>query len=247
MPGGPPVGVGQDGVGIVGGQVHRFWSARDIADLARDAGFRDDTASNDGQSVASGKVKRRDGNGYGRRSELHVIVAIALAESGGDRLAHNPSGAVGLWQICCTDDEAFYDPAANARAAWNKYVGAGYSFKPWSVFNSGAYLPKLPAAYVGVRVTHRDRPGFTGGGTGAVHDVIAFTGDIGRDLGTFFGFLTSGSTWIRLGESVAGAALIAFALWVLVGSTKTGERVQGQALQFAGGVAGKAAKAGVKA
>jgi hypothetical protein len=191
------------------------WSARDIADLARDAGFRDDTASNDGRPVAAGKVKRRDGNGYGRRSELHVAVAIALAESDGNSEVINSSGAVGLWQICCTGNETLTDPAANARAAWNKYVGAGYSFKPWSAFNSGAYIAKLPAAYLAVRATHHDRPAFTGGGTGAVHDAINFVGDVGRDLGTFFAWITSGETWIRLGEMIAGGLLVAFALYLL--------------------------------
>lgn len=204
--------------------VHRYYSAVDLANLGRDAGFRDDTASNDGQPVRTGKVPRRDGRGNGRRSELHVAVAIALAESGGDRLAHNPSGAVGLWQICCTDDERFYDPAANANAAWTKYVAAGYSFRPWSQFNNGAYLAKLPAAYLGVTRTHRDRPAFTGGGTGVVHDVIAFTGDVGHDLAVAFGWLTSGETWIRLGEGLAGAALIGFALYLLFVHTSAAPR-----------------------
>lgn len=216
---GPPIGVG----GTILGEPKRYYGATALADLARDAGFRDDTASNDGQSVASGKVQRRDGNGYGRRSELHVAIAIALAESGGDTQATNPSGAVGLWQICCTGDEALTDPAANARAAWGKYVGAGYSFTPWSVFNNGAYIAKLPAAYIGVRSTHHDRPAFTGGGTGVVHDVIAFTGEVGHDLGAFFGWLTSGATWIRLGEMVAGAGLVVFALYLIFRQTEVGQ------------------------
>lgn len=224
MPGGPG-GIGTGEQPIPGPTAKLHYGATELANLARDAGFRDDTASNDGQPVASGKVKRRDDNGFGRRSELHVAVAIALAESGGLTNAENPSGAVGLWQICCTGDDALKDPQRNAEAAWGKYVGAGFSFSPWSVFNSGAYLPKLPAAYIGVRRTHRDRPAFTGGGTGAVHDAIDFVGDVGRDLGSFFGWLTSGATWIRLGESVAGAGLLVFALYLIFRQTDVGRSV----------------------
>ncbi len=217
MAGGP--GTGAD-ILAAAADLRDHYGATAIANFARGAGFRDDRASNDGQPIATGKVDRRDGNGKGRRSELHVAIAIALAESGGLRKAENPSGAVGLWQICCTGDDALKDPETNARAAWNKYVGAGYSFKPWTTFNNGQYLLNLPQAFIGVRNTHRDRPAFTGGGTGTVHDVIAFGADVGQNLGTFFAWITSGETWIRLGEMIAGGLLVAFALYLLFVHTR---------------------------
>jgi hypothetical protein len=191
----------------------RYWSAKDIANLARDAGFRDDAHPTT------------------RASELAVAVAIALAESGGDSLAVNPdSGATGLWQIHPGGDQ-YLDAALNARTAWDKYVGAGHAFTPWTTYTGTppAYLVKLPAAELAVRATHRDRPGWTGGGTGAVHDLIAFTGNIGHDLGNFFGWITSGETWIRLGETLAGAVLVLLALWMLFTHTETGKKVQGAA------------------
>lgn len=232
MPGVPPTGGD-----IIDAAAHgRYYSAKDLANLARDAGFRDDTASNDGQPVASGKVPRRDGNGNGRRSELHVAIAVALAESGGDSRATGPpiehGTAKGLWQIYPAD-ESMFDAEANAQAAWNKYVGAGYSFTPWSVFNNGGYLAKLPAAFLAVKSTHRDRPGWTGGGTGAVHDVIAFTGNVGHDVAAFFGWITSGQTWIRLGEVVGGAILLLLALYLLFTHTSIGKDVRSVATKGA--------------
>jgi hypothetical protein len=226
MPGGPPIGVG----GTILGQPKRYYSAKDLANLARDAGFRDDVSSNDD---VGGHARQRDGTSEGRYSELQVAVAVALAESGGDSQAVNSSsGATGLWQGY-PGSEALLDPERNAQMAWTKYIGAGYSFSPWSAFNSRAYITKLPAAALAVRSTHRDRPAFTGGGTGFVHDVIAFTGDIGHDLAAFFGFITSGSTWLRLGEVLGGAVLLLLALYLLISKTSVGKDLKSVATKGA--------------
>lgn len=182
-----------------------------IAEYARAAGFRDDNPSNDpGQ----------------RHSELAVAVAIALAESGGHWAVVNPIGATGLWQIY-PGNENLKDPSANATAAYNKYVNAGHRFTPWTTFNNKVYLPFLVRAEAAVKKTHRDRPGFTGGGEGFVHDVIAFTGDLPKDLATFFSFLTSGQTWLRLGEGILGGILLILALVLLVTQTRTGRAIKG--------------------
>ena len=211
MPGGP-VGSGAPGLGQT---QQRYYTAKDLANLGREVGWRDDRPSNDpGQ----------------RHSELAVAVAIALAESGGDSQAINTaSGATGLWQIYPGGDQ-YLDADNNARTAFSKYEGAGNRFTPWSAFTNKAYLVKLPIAEAAVKGTHRDRPAFTGGGTGAIHDLIAFTGNIGHDLANFFGWITSGATWIRLGEVLAGAVLVLLAMLflgkALFDKTETGKQAK---------------------
>lgn len=88
-----------------------------------------------------------------RGSALDIAVAVALSESNGRPTAYNPeaaagtaqgSGSRGLWQIYGTahpqyNNDAVYDPAANARAAYAVYREAGGSFRPWSTYNNGSY------------------------------------------------------------------------------------------------------------
>jgi NlpC/P60 family/Lysozyme like domain len=68
-----------------------------------------------------------------------TAAAIALAESGGNPLARNPSGASGLWQIL---GQVFpgniFNPYINARNAVRKYYDAG-GFSPWVTYMTGAY------------------------------------------------------------------------------------------------------------
>jgi len=118
---------------IPGGQA----KLRNLAQLAQDAGFS--------------------------RSELPVMVAIAMAESGGKATAHNPNrqtgdNSYGLWQINMIDslgperrrqfgianDSALLDPSTNARAA--RQVKGSQGFGAWSVYRSGAYKAYLSAA-----------------------------------------------------------------------------------------------------
>src|SRR6266536_2921125 len=72
----------------------------------------------------------------------HVAAAIALAESGGNPRAFNPSGASGLWQILGAvdprDQPFLFNPQVNAHEAVLKYRGAG-GFSPWVTFETGAY------------------------------------------------------------------------------------------------------------
>jgi len=79
------------------------------------------------------------GRAGGPASQAHVAAAIALAESSGNPLAHNPSGASGLWQIL---GQVFpgniFDPYINARNAVRKYYQAG-GFSPWVTYETGAY------------------------------------------------------------------------------------------------------------
>ncbi len=192
-------------------------SAKQIAELARGAGWRDDQSSQDPTKA----------------SELAVAVAIALCESGGRTEAVDPrSGATGLWQIY-PGDPKLTDAQLNATVAYGKYQANGSRFGRgsastclWSCYCSRAYLVHLPVAEIAVRGTHRDRPAFTGGGTGLIHNVIDFTGNIGHDLAAFFGWITSGETWIRLGEAIGGAILILLALWLVLSHTQAGRDVK---------------------
>ena len=69
----------------------------------------------------------------------HIAGAIALAESGGNPLAHNPSGASGLWQILGQVRPGnIFNPFVNALNAVTKYRDAG-GFRPWVTWTSGAY------------------------------------------------------------------------------------------------------------
>ena len=93
------------------------------------------------------------------------MVAIAMAESGGDSGAHNttyPDNSYGLWQINMLDEpgymlgaerrkqfglksnEELFDPVKNAKAAYAIYKQQG--FGAWSVYTSGRYKDFLPAA-----------------------------------------------------------------------------------------------------
>lgn len=74
----------------------------------------------------------------GTRSLAPLMAAIAEAESGGNPLAHNPSGASGLWQILGAPFPGnVYDPLTNARMAVWKYAHQGLG--AWTTYTSGAY------------------------------------------------------------------------------------------------------------
>jgi hypothetical protein len=97
-----------------------------------------------------------------RGKALETAVAVALAESGGNPKAHNatpPDDSYGLWQVNMLgslgparrrqfhlrSNQALYDPATNARAAWS-ISSHGTSFTPWSVYTNGAYRSQLARA-----------------------------------------------------------------------------------------------------
>lgn len=112
--------------GILGGNL----SASQIAQYAANAGFSGD--------------------------DLATAVAIALAESSGNPTANGdtaltPGGSVGLWQINIAAHPEFEgwnltDPQTNADAAYAVYQAAGYNFRPWSTYKSGAFAQYLSDA-----------------------------------------------------------------------------------------------------
>src|SRR5215813_3238316 len=67
-----------------------------------------------------------------------LMAAIALAESGGNSDARNPSGASGLWQILGQPFPGnVFDPKENARMAVAKEKEQGLG--AWETYTSGAY------------------------------------------------------------------------------------------------------------
>ena len=123
-------------------------SAKQIADVARQAGIPED--------------------------KIPTMVAIAMAESGGDSEAHNPKypdNSFGLWQINMLDapgyqlgaerrqkyglssNEELKDPLTNAKAAFDILNSQGLG--AWSVYTSGKYKDFLPDAQAAISSTPR--------------------------------------------------------------------------------------------
>ena len=123
-------------------------SAKQIADVARQAGIPED--------------------------KIPTMVAIAMAESGGDSNAHNPKypdNSFGLWQINMLDEPGYQlgaerrqkyglssneeskDPLTNAKAAFDILNSQGLG--AWSVYTSGKYKDFLPDAQAAISSTPR--------------------------------------------------------------------------------------------
>jgi len=93
--------------------------------------------------------------GYGagfRDGSLQTAVAVALGESGcvPNALNHNTNGSwdAGLWQINSIhgwSQSWLFVPQNNANAAW-QISSRGTNWRPWVVFNNGAYRNHLGQA-----------------------------------------------------------------------------------------------------
>ena len=95
----------------------------------------------------------------GRGGAAAAMASIAIAESGGDPRARNPSGASGLWQILGLPFPGNpFDPMTNARMAVAKYNANG--FYPWI---SDPVAARLIAA--GITRAKGGLVGYAAGGT----------------------------------------------------------------------------------
>jgi hypothetical protein len=81
---------------------------------------------------------------------LDTAIAVALAESGGNTDAKNPSSsASGLFQIMVSVHQDkiagrdIFDPRVNIDVARLVWEAAGKSFSPWTTYTSGAYKSHL--------------------------------------------------------------------------------------------------------
>lgn len=81
----------------------------------------------------------------GAKALAPLMAAIATAESGGNSLAKNPSGATGVWQILGavdpSDQSQLTNPQINAKEAVLKYKSQGLG--AWTTYTSGAYKKYL--------------------------------------------------------------------------------------------------------
>lgn len=142
--------------------------------------------------------------------QVPTMVAIALAESGGDTNAHNPSGAEGLWQVMWSLHGFTgnpYDPATNASAAKKVFDSQGYH--AWTTYDTGVYRAFLGRAEAA-------SGGSSGGNNGSSSPGTVDNGNLSSSVNK----ATSSSTWLRIGEFALGALLIIFAILRLTGGDK---------------------------
>lgn len=150
-------------------------------------------------------------------SQIPIMVAIALAESGGDTNAvhTNSNGTTdeGPWQINSVHHFTgnLFDPQVNAAAARTVFNSQG--FQAWSTYNSGAYT-----RYLGRGQTAAGNPQNDPGGSGGSGNVSEVPGS--ATLAASVGTVTSGSTWLRIGEFALGSALLVFAILRVTGGDK---------------------------
>lgn len=162
-------------------------------------------------------------NPFGAFTEVQAImVAIAMAESGGNRMAHNqkpPDNSYGLWQINMigqlgprrrakyglkSNDDLFAG-STNARVAYGIYTTEG-GLQAWSTYKTGAYKQYLSAARAAVKAPKQ--PGNVGGGP----DQTKYEG-INALLNPVLGFLKEAG--LRTAGFVGGVGLIGGAIFIV--------------------------------
>lgn len=163
-----------------------------------------------------------------------VMVAIALAESGGnpDATHHNPNGSTdyGLWQINSIHSQAlssgnWRDPVDNARMA--KMILDTQGFGAWTTYNTGAYRQnnRMHKALVGY---HEVREGTLDEILDAIqHPVATAEQALVNQIPGLKKFsdavqaLTNPDTWIRIGQITGGGLLVLVAVTMLaLGETR---------------------------
>jgi hypothetical protein len=172
---------------------------------------------------------------------VHLVeaVSVALAESTGDasEITHDSNGTAdyGLWQINSVHTEyntsQLLDPAYNAAAAFKLSKG-GTDWSAWTTFHNQRAQAEIPAAVAlinksgsgdnlsvgkgGTTVTGAgfdwnpfNWPGDVAGGVGGV---IGGTTDALGGISSAVNRLLSPTFWLRVGEWIAGAALVVLGL-----------------------------------
>ncbi|MDQ6897970.1 MAG: type IV secretion system protein [Candidatus Dormibacteraeota bacterium] len=84
----------------------------------------------------------------GQWVDLQVALEVLFAESGGNPLARNPSGARGAWQFmpnALPDDNCAYDPVCSTADAYRTSSG-GTNWSKWEAYTSGAYMGQAARA-----------------------------------------------------------------------------------------------------
>jgi hypothetical protein len=153
--------------------------------------------------------------------DIAVMVAIAMAESGGNILAHNsrpPDDSYGLWQINMIGalgvsrraafglkkNEDLYNPAENARVAGLILFTSG--FQSWSSYRDGKYWKYLKEARAAVANPTKPESVVSGAPTNT-------TNFITEAVDGFQNFIAEGA--LRIGGFIGGAGLIIMAVVLL--------------------------------
>jgi hypothetical protein len=149
----------------------------------------------------------------GSKALAPVMAAIALAESGGNPDARNPSGATGLWQILGAvyprDAQALTDPQVNAREAVAKYKTQGLS--AWATYTSGAYKRYLRGGVPpGAEPGSPGAPGLLSGLAGLSQVTGFFT-----SAGQVVDWLVQPSHWVRIICGALGIGAVGGGIWLM--------------------------------
>jgi hypothetical protein len=173
------------------------------------------------------------GTQYATTAWAQLMAAIAMAESGGDSTAYNPSGATGLWQILgavnASDQGSLTDPTTNAHEALLKLQSQGLG--AWVTYTSGAYKQylqsgvnpsSLPTGGSSASPAGSDNTTSSGGLLSFPSDITGFFGDAKTFVDAAM-WLVKPSSWVRIGSLIFGVFILGAALYVLtqVGSGDT--------------------------
>lgn len=181
-----------------------------------------------------------------RGKDAQTAVAIARAESQFDTMATNFAGkdySFGLWQINMKDNlgperrqqfgitsnEALFDPATNAKAAFLIYKQAGNKFTDWSTYNDGKFTLYLNGAVFAVKQIEQGKtgieiPSYDPGkvpaegsyGTESINPLGGID-KAAEAAGKFADFVTNRENWLRAAAVLGGGILIIVALTLVVG------------------------------
>lgn len=151
--------------------------------------------------------------------QIGIAVAISLAESGGDQLAHNttpPDNSYGLWQINMygnlgpsrrkawglNSNDDLFNVQTNARAMASISKG-GKDWKPWTTYTRGSYL----------KYVNRGRDASSGvGSSGGTTQQVGLISGIGK-LGDL---ISDPAVYRKAAQYTAGALLVVLGLILLL-------------------------------
>lgn len=172
----------------------------------------------------------------GKPSAAPTAAAVAMAESHGNPNAtnQNNNGTTdrGLWQINSIHGSlSTFDPLANAKAAV-QISNNGTDWHPWTTFQHNKQQPYMAQATALLPHVEADIKGLTppsnNGGlgipgldqaAGAITGALDTVSSAGRGLEAIVNFLTNPTYWLRIGEVIAGAVLIAMGLRAMTGAS----------------------------
>jgi hypothetical protein len=169
-------------------------------------------------------------NAGGNKTIAPLMAAIAMAESGGNSNAKNPSGATGLWQILgavnASDQSKLTNPQVNAHEAVLKYNSQG--LKAWEAYTNGAYKQFYKGNTAASALPQGGSTAAASGGGGG-NGILGIPTEItnfftqANTFVTALMWLASPGSWVRIGAFIVGVALLLFAIHALIAVGEGGE------------------------